>query len=163
VRFYSSECQTNKLESALNKLRKEAAKFPNNRINSNLYKFLYNKEIYMMAYNKLKSNPGNMTPALSPETLDGLSDESFDEIINSMKNRSFKFKPMRRIMIEKKSGGERPLTIAGPRDKIVLECIRIILEIIFEPTFEEHSHGFRYGKSCHTCLNSFVENNKTSK
>ena len=48
----------------------------------------------------------------------------------------------------------RPLGIAPPRDKIVQEIIRMILEVIFEPTFSENSHGFRKGRSCHTALRS---------
>lgn len=42
--------------------------------------------------------------------------------------------------------------IAPPRDQIVLEVLRMILELIFEPTFSPSSHGFRTGKSCHTAL-----------
>ena len=69
-----------------------------------------------------------------------------------MKNESFEFKPGRRTNIPKPDGGMRPLTIAPPRDKIVQEAMRIILNEIFEPTFLETSHGFRPGKSCHTAL-----------
>jgi hypothetical protein len=41
---------------------------------------------------------------------------------------------------------------APPRDQIVLEVMRMILELIFEPTFSQSSHGFRTGKSCKTAL-----------
>jgi retron-type reverse transcriptase len=53
----------------------------------------------------------------------------------SQNSGTFQFKPGRRIMIPKSKGGERPLTIAPPRDKLVQEVMRMILEIIFEPTF----------------------------
>lgn len=46
----------------------------------------------------------------------------------------------------------RPLGIASGGDKLVQEIIKMILESIYEPTFDEHSHGFRPGKSCHTAL-----------
>lgn len=108
-----------------------------------------------MAYNKLKSNPGNMTPApagITPTTLDGMSVEVIEEIIESLKDGSFKFKPGRRIYIPKDDGGLRPLTIAPPRDKLVQECIRMILEAIYEPTFSDNSHGFRPNRSCHSAL-----------
>lgn len=39
-----------------------------------------------------------------------------------------------------------------PRDKLVQECIRMILEAIYEPSFSEYSHGFRPNRSCHTAL-----------
>lgn len=55
-------------------------------------------------------------------------------------------------MIPKANGKMRPLTVAPPRDKIVQEVLRMILEAIFEPTFSDHSHGFRPSRSCHTAL-----------
>lgn len=55
-------------------------------------------------------------------------------------------------MIPQKNGTLRPLIIASPRDKIVQEVMRIILESIFEPTFASTSHGFRPNKGHHTCL-----------
>jgi nicotine oxidoreductase len=108
--------------------------------------------MYILAYNKLKSNPGNLTQGIIPETLDGISNEWIQETIESLKNESFQFKPGRRIEIEKSNGGKRPLTIATPRDKIIQEIMRMILEAIYEPSFSPNSHGFRRGKSCHTAL-----------
>jgi retron-type reverse transcriptase len=70
-----------------------------------------------------------------------------------MKDGSFQFNPGRRVMIPKPgSSSTRPLTIAPPRDKVVQEVMRMILEVIFEPTFSDNSHGFRPGRSCHTAL-----------
>jgi group II intron reverse transcriptase/maturase len=121
-------------------------------VTDKLYKILYDKELYYAAYNKLKSKPGNMTPGIVPTTLDGISVEVIEEIIQSLKDDTFKFQPGRRVMIPKASGGERPLTIAPPRDKLVQECIRMILEAIYEPSFDNNSHGFRPNRSCHSAL-----------
>lgn len=50
----------------------------------------------------------------------------------------------------------RPLTIAPPRDKLVQECIRMILEAIYEYSFSECSHGFSHHPGCHhTALKMF--------
>lgn len=108
-----------------------------------------------MSYHKIKSNPGNMTPGIVPGTLDGISYEFLADLSNRIKNEKFEFKPGRRIYIPKPQGGLRPLTIAPPKDKVVQESIRTILEVIYEPIFKtlEVSHGFRPGKSCHTALN----------
>ena len=46
----------------------------------------------------------------------------------------------------------------SPRDKIVQECIRLILEAIYESSFHENSHGFRPMRSCHTALRSLKHN-----
>lgn len=70
-----------------------------------------------------------------------------------MKNGTFQFTPGRRIQIPKPGKTTtRPLTIAPPRDKVVQEVMRMILEAIFEPTFSNNSHGFRPGRGCHTAL-----------
>jgi len=123
-------------------------------VNDKLYKLLYDKNLYYAAYHKLKSKPGNMTPGIIPTTLDGMSEDVIKDIIDSLKDGSFKFQPGRRIYIPKANGGQRPLTIAPPRDKLVQECIRMILEAIYEPTFNENSHGFRPNRSCHSALRS---------
>ena len=123
-------------------------------VTDKLYRLLYDKDLYYAAYQKLKSKPGNMTPGIIPTTLDGISEETIMEIINSLKDNTFKFHPGRRIYIPKANGGERPLTIAPPRDKLVQEGIRMILEAIYEPTFSNNSHGFRPNRSCHTALRS---------
>lgn len=117
-----------------------------------IYNLMYNKTLYEIAYQNLKSKPGNMTPGITPTTLDGFSTEVIDDIIDKMRNDSFQFTPGRRVMIPKASGGERPLTVAPPRDKIVQEVMRMILEVIYEPGFSNNSHGFRPFKSCHTAL-----------
>lgn len=109
-------------------------------------------DLLYLAYNNIKSKPGNMTPGIVPTTLDGMSFEEFGKLSESLKNESFEFKPGRRIQIPKPKGGSRPLTIAPPRDKIVQEAMRIILNAIYEPTFLESSHGFRPNKSCHSAL-----------
>lgn len=119
---------------------------------NDIYTLMFNTEMYEIAYKKLKSNPGNLTPGIDKITLDGISSEVFHEIIKSMKDESFQFKPGRRVNIPKANGKTRPLTVAPPRDKIVQEVMRMILEAIFEPTFSENSHGFRPNRSCHTAL-----------
>lgn len=121
-------------------------------VNDRLYRLLFDKELYYAAYHKLKSKPGNMTPGITPTTLDGISEEVIKEIIDSLKDGTFRFHPGRRIHIPKANGGQRPLTIAPPRDKLVQECMRLILDAIYDPTFSENSHGFRPNKSCHTAL-----------
>lgn len=75
-----------------------------------------------------------------------------ETIILKMKSNSFQFQPARRIEIPKPKGGLRLLSIAGPRDKIVQEAIRIILECIYDCIFSEDSHGFRPNRGCHSAF-----------
>nr|YP_010836057.1 hypothetical protein QLP54_mgp09 [Phyllosticta yuccae]WGC90072.1 hypothetical protein [Phyllosticta yuccae] len=136
--------------SKLNKLAERSSSFPNQKIDRELYSLLCNPEMLIYAYENIKSKPGNMTPALSPETLDGISKEKLNNLSLSLKSEKFTFAPSRRIQIPKASGGTRPLSIAS--DKIVQEAMRLILEAIYEPLFKDCSHGFRPHRSCHTAL-----------
>lgn len=140
------------LPNKFTKLIKICSKNIENFKASDIYDLMFNIRMYEIAYHKLKSNPGNMTPGIDQITLDGISHETFLQIIKEMKDGSFRFKPGRRVYIPKSGGKTRPLTIAHPRDKIVQEVIRMILEAIFEPTFLDCSHGFRRNRGCHTAL-----------
>lgn len=110
------------------------------------------KETLEMAYQSLKSKPGQMTPGVNPETLDGMSSIVVETMTDKLKSESFEFQPGRRVQIPKASGGMRPLTVAPPRDKLVQEAMRMVLEAIYEPIFSDNSHGFRPSRSCHTAL-----------
>lgn len=121
-------------------------------VDRNLYKMMCNIDLLKLAYEKLKSNPGQMTPGINPETLDGMSNEVLKSIIEKLETEDFNFQAGRRVQIPKKSGGTRPLTVASPRDKLVQEAMRMLLEAVFEPTFSDSSHGFRPLRGCHTAL-----------
>lgn len=90
--------------SKLRDLHKRSSEFPKNVIDRNLYKLLCNKDLLSLAYNRLKSKPGQMTPGVSPETLDGISSLVLEEISSLLKSESFQFSPGRRIQIPKKVG-----------------------------------------------------------
>lgn len=136
--------------------------FVNEPIDRKLYKLMCNIEILEIAYNNLKSKPGQMTPGINPETLDGMSKEVLQNIVNELKDESFQFKPNRRLQRPKASRGTRPLTLASPRDKLVQEAMRMILEAVFKPTFISNSSGFRIERSCHTALKAVRQDFQTS-
>jgi hypothetical protein len=128
------------VESKLNKLSVIAAKKP--IITDNLYKLLCNINTLQYAYENIHRKPDNMTNGVSPKTLDGISEEFFFELSNQLRCETFQFAACKRISIPKTSGGTRPLTIVPPRDKIVLEALRLIIQTCFEPIFLDSSHGF---------------------
>ena len=113
--------------------------------------------MFEMAYGKLHSNPGDITPGINPTTLDGLSEKWIEKTVISLKNEFFKFLLGRRVNIPKPRGDSRPLTVISSRDKIVMEVMRLILEAVYKPTFSPNSHGFRSGKSCHPALRCIRE------
>ena len=117
-----------------------------------IYRLLYHKEIWLDAYMKLYPNPGNMTRGTSEETIDGMSLKKIEDIVQQLKDGSFQFSPVRRLYIPKKDGKKRPLGVPNWRDKLTQEVMRVILEKIYEPVFDDNSHGFRPNRSCHTAL-----------
>lgn len=117
-----------------------------------LYKQIMNRNFLISCYDNIKSKPGNITPGTDGITLDGFTIRDLDQIICSLEDESFVFKPSRRVIIPKTNGKIRPLAIASPRDKIVQEAIREILNAIYDPLFIGSSHGFRQGRSCHSAL-----------
>lgn len=118
-----------------------------------LYRILYNKNMYLLAYQNIYANEGNMTKGTDGETIDGMSLKRIDDIIAKMRDESYQPKPSRRTYIMKKDGKrKRPLGIPAFIDKLVQEVIRMILEAIYEGSFENCSHGFRPDRSCHTAL-----------
>ena len=118
-----------------------------------LYRNLYNPQLYLLAYQNLYANKGSTTAGADGATLSGMSLKRIESLIKKLRDRSYQPHPARRQYIPKKSGnGLRPLGIPAADDKLVQEAVRMILESIYEPTFQSTSHGFRPGKSCHTAL-----------
>jgi len=119
------------------------------------YDQLFDIELYKTAYNKLKSNPGNMLlrkPGTDGSTLDGISRNWAENVIQGLRDRTYQFQPSLRVYIPKANGKLRPLGIPSPRDKIVQQAIRMILESKFEPLFLHTSHGFRPKRSTHSAI-----------
>nr|BBI37426.1 hypothetical protein [Placozoa sp. H19 HM-2017] len=159
-------------------LTKRVLKDPNQKIDRKLYDLVCNPSMLECAYNNIKksarkrgrdpkgpgapparesyggsSDPGSLlsTKGIVPKTLDGISWNIFVELAKELKEEKFQFKP--------KKGSKRigarwapsiPFSIAPSRDKIVLEVMRMILNVIFEPSFLDCSHGYRPGKGLHS-------------
>ena len=122
-----------------------------------LYRQMFNKDLYLLAYGNIYSNQGAMTPGASAETADGMSEGKIDQIIEAMRHERYRFSPARRVYIPKKNGKLRPLGLPSWSDKLVGEVVRLLLEAIYEPRFSDRSHGFRKGRGCHTALREIRE------
>jgi len=117
-----------------------------------LYRILFNEEMYYVAYQNINAKPGNMTKGTDSQTIDEMSLARIEKLIDAIRNESYQPRPSRRTYIPKKNGKKRPLGIPTFDDKLVQEVIRMILEAIYEGSFEHSSHGFRPQRSCHTAL-----------
>ncbi|RAL22529.1 reverse transcriptase/maturase family protein [Thermoflavimicrobium daqui] len=101
-----------------------------------LYRNLYNKEFYMLAYQNLLSKH-----AYRKIPIDRKRDfeERIDRVIRKLKDQTYRLQP-----VSKQNG--------VLEDQLVLEIIRMLLVAIYEGTFSDHSHSFRSKRSCHTAL-----------
>lgn len=117
-------------------------------------KSIANLENLVVAYELIKSKPGNMTPGVDSKTLDGLDLATLHRVQRILRAGKYEFPPARRIEIPKpgKPGQTRPLTIASPRDKIVQKAILNVMEPHYDPQFLDSSHGFRPGRGTHTAM-----------
>ncbi len=78
-------------------------------VNRDLYRLMYREDLYRVAYERIKSKPGNMTPGTDEETLDGFSLEAIRTITQEMRTEQFQFKPVRQQFIPKPNGKMRKL------------------------------------------------------
>lgn len=119
-----------------------------------LYRQLFNPQLYLLAYGRLYSNKGAMTPGATGETADGMSLAKIERIIDDLRHERYRWSPARRVYIPKQRGSAklRPLGLPPWSDKLVGEVVRLLLEAYYEPTFSDSSHGFRPRRGCHTAL-----------
>ena len=117
-----------------------------------LYRQLFNPQLYLLAYGRVYSNKGAMTPGADAETADGMTLGKIERIIDALRHERYRFKPVKRVYIPKKDGKQRPLGLPSWSDKLVGEVIRLLLEAYYEPQFSDRSHGYRPNRGCHTAL-----------
>jgi group II intron reverse transcriptase/maturase len=117
-----------------------------------VYRQLFNPELYLLAYGRIATNAGALTPGATAETADGMTLAKIDRIVALLRQERYRWTPVRRVHIPKPNGTTRPLGIPTWSDKLLQEAIRLILEAYYEPQFSPRSHGFRPGRGCHTAL-----------
>jgi retron-type reverse transcriptase len=93
-----------------------------------LYRQMFNPQLYLLAYGRIYANKGAMTPGATQETVDGMSIGKIGRIIDALRHERYRFSPVRRVYIPKKSGKLRPLGLPTWSDKLVAEVVRLLLE-----------------------------------
>lgn len=114
--------------------------------NDNLIKFISNPALIAEAYDKIQKNKGAHTQGTDSETADAFGRIRLNRISEETANGTFEWRAIKRKLIPKKGKKKsRPLGIVNFDDRVVQELIRIVLNIIYEPVFQEkeYNHGFR--------------------
>lgn len=130
------------------------------------YRFyvLYDKMFipYMLreAWKQVRRNAGN--PGIDGVTVADIENNGVDsyleELREELRTRTYRPKAVKRVMIPKANGGERPLGIPTVRDRIVQTVCKMIIEPIFEADFKDCSHGFRPDRSAKGAMQMIKEN-----
>ena len=119
-----------------------------------LYHWLWRKECIRAALADVLDNQGARTPGVDGITGKDLQtvqsqDELVEQIHQVLKNKTYQPQPVRRIEIPKpgKPGQKRPLGIPTIQDRVVEALLKMVLEPIYESTFQDCSYGFRPNRS----------------
>ena len=126
---------------------------------------LINEEMLKDCHNKMDSRKAAGIDGVTKIDYEQNLDENLKELVNRLKNKSYRPKPARRVEIPKENGKTRPLSIYCYEDKLVQEAVRRILEAIYEPDFYDEMVGFRTGRGCHDAirkLGRMLEREKTN-
>eukprot|EP00187_Rhodella_violacea_P010846 CAMPEP_0174914852 /NCGR_PEP_ID=MMETSP0167-20121228/81054_1 /TAXON_ID=38298 /ORGANISM="Rhodella maculata, Strain CCMP736" /LENGTH=155 /DNA_ID=CAMNT_0016159629 /DNA_START=484 /DNA_END=951 /DNA_ORIENTATION=- len=149
----ASECEGiqygRKRNASLHAGRDESTKSNNRR---KIYQKVLDPAILEWSYEQVSKKKGGNTKGIGEETLDSYSKDTILSVSRSLKDHSFRFKPIRRVGIPKPNGEKRPLGIPGPRDKVIQKAMATVLEEIYENKFSNNNHGFRPNRGTHTAI-----------
>ena len=137
-----------KIRRLQRKLYVAAKEDPKRRFHQ-LYDKVYRKDILYYAYCAAREQNG--APGVDGESFADIEKEGEMKWLRRMEEelhkRTYKPDPVRRVMIPKPGGGERPLGIPTIRDRVVQTAAKVVMEPIFEADFEDSAYGYRPRRS----------------
>jgi RNA-directed DNA polymerase len=114
-----------------------------------LYDKIYRADILEHAYALAKFNAG--APGVDGVKFEDIESAGLGEWLSGLRkelhDKTYKPSPVRRVMIAKPGGGERPLGIPTIRDRVVQSAAKLVVEPIFEADFEPCVYGYRPRRS----------------
>src|ERR1019366_8068769 len=142
-----------KIRMLQGKLYQKAKEAPSYRFYL-LYDKMYREDILAHAYALVKSNQG--APGVDGQTFWGIETLGLEGWLSGLRNdlraKTYQPQAVRRVMIPKPGGGERPLGIPTIRDRVVQTAAKLLLEPIFEADFDPNSYGYRPKRSAREAI-----------
>jgi len=124
-----------------------------------LYDKVYREDILNHAYALAKANAG--APGVDGESFEDIESRGLAEWLNGLgkelHDKTYQPQPVRRVLIPKPGGGERPLGIPTIRDRVAQTAAKLILEPIFEADLEPNAYGYRPRKSAQDAVQKVDE------
>jgi RNA-directed DNA polymerase len=143
----------NKIRKLQRKLYRKAKEEPKFRFYQ-LYDKIYREDILTHAYELAKANQG--APGVDGQTFDEIETAGREKwlggIRQDLRARTYRPQPVRRVLIPKPGGGERPLGIPTIRDRVVQTAAKLVLEPIFEADLEPSAYGYRPKRSAQDAI-----------
>ena len=124
-----------------------------------LYDRIYRPDVLWRAWEEVRSNKGGSgIDGISISDIETSGVEAFlNGIAEDLKAGIYRPKPVKRVMIPKPDGQKRPLGIPTVRDRVIQQACRIVIEPVFEATFEDCSYGFRPKRSAKQAVREVKE------
>jgi RNA-directed DNA polymerase len=114
-----------------------------------LYDKVYREDILNHAWQLVREHNG--APGVDGVSCGNIEARGVEEwlagIRKELHEQTYKPDPVRRVMIPKRGGGERPLGIPTIRDRVVQTAAKLVLEPVFEADFEPTAYGYRPERS----------------
>jgi RNA-directed DNA polymerase len=124
-----------------------------------LYDKIHRADVLQRAWLLAKANDG--APGVDNESFEDIESKGLKEWLDGLgkelHDKTYRPQPVRRVMIPKPGGGERPLGIPTIRDRVAQTAAKLILEPIFEADFEPNAYGYRPGKSAQDAIQEVNE------